>query len=101
MHPSYTFSAKLWIYSGEGAWYFITLPAEYAAEIKTLVSDWNKKGFRSIKVKVSIGNIAWDTSIFPDSKSNSYLLPIKKEIRTKLSIQSGDDLKVSIELKDM
>src|SRR5690348_13453150 len=101
MGLSYTFSAKLWMYSGEGAWYFVTLPKEYATEIKTLSSDWKNKGFGSVRVKANIGNIKWDTSIFPDNKIKSYLLPIKKEVRKKLNINDGDELKVTIELSDM
>jgi hypothetical protein len=92
---SYTINEEIWLYPGHGAWHFITLPVEYAQEIKILANPI-KKGFGSIKVSVTIGTLTWDTSIFPDSKSKSYLLPLKKEVRLKCKLQPGDKVKVSI-----
>lgn len=72
----------------------MTLPKDKATEIKALTGSLRRNGFGSVKVAVSIGGIQWWTSIFPDSKSNSYLLPIKKEIRNKLNVNAGDVLNV-------
>lgn len=101
MSPTYTFAAKLWMYSGVGAWYFVTLPREYAAEIKLLTSDGHTRGFGSIKVAVTIGSITWKTSIFPDKKSESYLLPVKKDVRVQLKIEEGDMVDICIELESV
>jgi hypothetical protein len=96
--PTYTFKTALWKYPGDGAWYFITVPGEFAGEIRTLAPPLTK-GFGSIKVTAAVNGTAWQTSIFPDKKSGSYLMPVKKEIRAKLQIGDGDELDVSVTLE--
>ncbi len=70
-----TFTAPCWLYSGKGAWYFVTLPAESAAEItyfsKTL-NGGKRAGWGSVRVTVQVGKTIWQTSLFPDSKNKSY-----------------------------
>jgi len=41
----------------------------------------SERGFGSIKVSARIGKTQWESSIFPDKSSGSYLLPIKKSVR--------------------
>jgi hypothetical protein len=95
----YRFKARLWVYSGEGAWYFVTLPQDYANEIKELIG--REPGFGSIKVTACIGEAEWQTSIFPDKKRHSYLLPIRKEIRSKLGIDTEDEVDVVLVIKNV
>lgn len=97
MALTYAFNEELWQYHGNSAWYFITLPVEYAGEIKQ-ISTTIKRGFGSVKVSATIGKTVWNTSIFPDLSSKSYLLPIKKEIRTKNDLQVGKKAKVEISI---
>lgn len=99
MALTYTFDEELWLYSGEGAWYFITLPNEYAVELKSIASQ-SMRGFGSIKVRATIGKTTWDTSLFPDVKSKSYLLPIKKEIRVSNILIPGDKPHVELIIKE-
>ena len=40
-----------------------------------------------MKVQVMVGYITRDTSIFPDNKSECYLLPIKVNIRKELQLK--------------
>jgi hypothetical protein len=96
----YSFSAKLWLYSGEGAWYFITLPKEYAKEIKSLITA-PRKGFGSLRVKAQIGSTTWTTSIFPDKKTSSYLLPVKKEVRAENNLRIDETVKVRLRIVDL
>lgn len=97
MDGSYAFTAKLWIYGFPEAasWYFLTVPQEYAEEIKARTSDY-RRGFGSVRVTATIGSSTWQTSIFPDNKSGSYLLPVKKEVRAKEGMQDGDEPHVVI-----
>ena len=88
------FIAPLWVYSGPTAWHFITLPQEDAEQIKFFVKTPN--GFGSVRVRAQIGESVWKTSIFPDRSSNSYLLPIKAEIRKRESLSEGDRVQVSL-----
>lgn len=93
----FKFSAQVWVYPGvKASWYFVTVPSDITSDIKELNLDSN--GFGSIKVNVTINDSAWSTSIFPDSKSSSYLLPIKKDIRKINDIKSGDIVKITLTL---
>lgn len=74
---------------------FVTLPKDLADDIKSLGLGAHK-GFGSIKVRISIGDQTWDTSIFPSSKTGSYDLPIKKDVRQKLGVEVGDELNVKL-----
>jgi hypothetical protein len=49
---------------------------------------------------ISIGQIKWQTSIFPDSKSKGYLLPIKKSVRIAAKIFEGQVVDFEIEISD-
>jgi len=80
--PSYAFQAELWLYQGEAGWHFLTLPAEVADQIAE-ISPAARKAFGSVKVTAEVKGHVWQTSLFPDSKSASYLLPVKKAVRDK------------------
>lgn len=101
MNHTYTFTAELWKYPGNGAWYFVLLPKEYSNEIKTLTQGWPNKGFGTIKLEATIKDMVWDTSVFPDKKSGTYMMPVKKEVRTKLQLNDGDELNVSIKVDNI
>lgn len=92
---NYDFTAELWEYPGEGAWFFICLPKAYTAEIKE-VAEEAKRGFGSVRVTVTIGSSTWQTSIFPDKQSGAYLLPVKKAIRQKQKLTAGSKASVSL-----
>ena len=94
------FQANLWEWQGKGAWCFITLPPEYYNEIKSVGSSY-KKGFGSVRVEVIVGSSTWNTSVFPDTKSKSYILPMKKEIRKAEKLEVGSAVQVLLKIKDM
>ena len=95
MALDYTFKSTLWIYPGNAAWHFITVPKQYSNEINSITKDI-ARGFGSVKVKVRISDVIWNTSVFPDKNSGCYILPIKKEIRKNCSLLAGDEVEVSI-----
>jgi hypothetical protein len=94
----YEFSSKVWVYpSIKASWYFISVPVNMSEEIKA--SNYlYKRGFGSLKTSAKIHNMEWDTSIFPDSKTNSYLLPIKKLVRDTCGIKDGDTVSIVLKL---
>lgn len=92
----YTLRSKVWVYPGMNAWRFIGIPEKEGKEIKKKYGT-HAKGWGSLPVSVTIGNTTWDTSIFPDKKSGSYLLPLKAKIRKAEDI--ADDATVSYTLR--
>jgi len=99
----FSFDAELWEHSGPAAWYFVSLPEEIADEIDDAYGG-AAGGFGSVRVDVRIGTTAWSTSIFPDRKRGTYLLPIKKAVRVAERLSDGSpvrvDLTVSVSVVD-
>jgi Domain of unknown function (DUF1905) len=95
---SFPFTSQLWKYSGESAWHFITLPLDVSARIKFLQNG--RRGFGAVRVLATVGSSQFETSVFPDSKSGCYLLPVKASIRKAEKIGHGDEVSCLIELRD-
>jgi hypothetical protein len=92
---TFEFTADLWRYTGEAAWYFVTLPHDIADDIDEITRD-ARRGFGSVRVEVTVGATTWNTSIFPDTKSESFVLPVKKAVRVAEDL--GDGLPVAVVL---
>lgn len=90
-----TFTAPLWLWNGKGAWHFVTLPVDDSQIIRMAVP---RRGWGSVRVKARIGETSWATSIFPDSKSGAYLLPVKVDVRKAEGIAPGDAVEVTLAL---
>ena len=58
------------------------------------------KPFGSVAARVTLGEVAWETSLFADSKSASYLLPLKADVRRRTRIEAGDTVTLTIALAD-
>lgn len=97
-YNQYRVTARVWLYSGDAAWHFVTIPQDISTDIKSLFGD-RAKGWGSLPVEVTIGTSFWKTSIFPDKKEGGYVLPLKKEIRKKENILNGDSLNFLLEIK--
>lgn len=85
----FEFTGKVWEYSGQGSWYFLTVPQDMSEDIKAFTKHL-AKGFRTVRVSVKIGKSQWRTSLFPDKKSGTYSLPIKAAIRKAEAMKDGD-----------
>ena len=94
MIEEYKFTNELWVHSGQGAWYFLTLPKDIAQQIRFICD--RVPGFGTVRVKAVIGKSEWKTSLFPDNRSGSFLLPVKHEIRKKAGISAGERVTVKL-----
>lgn len=89
MSARYEFDAKLWRWDvHQGVWLFVTLPEDVTDEIDDSQSG-PRAGFGSVKVRVSIGETSWDTSIFPSQDQGGFILPIKKAVRKAEELDEG------------
>ena len=93
----HSFKAKIWVYQGKGAWHFVTLPKQAANEIR--FHNPLARGFMPIACEATIGKTSWKTSVFPDSKSRSYVLAVKADVRKVEKIKPGDAVRVTIVVK--
>lgn len=91
------FETVLWESNSDAAWVFASVPADRADEIDELVPS--KAGFGSVKVKVVIGDTSWETSLFPDKKRETFVLPVKKQVRDAQGVTIGDVVRVHLEIE--
>jgi Domain of unknown function (DUF1905) len=99
-----TFEGELWLYPGKAAWHFVTLPQAVGQQVKFFQGHGqvlNRHGFGSMRVIATIGKTAWSTSIFPDGKSGSYLLPVKADVRQKEKLARDTIVRVSLSLSEL
>ena len=91
------FTAPLWLWNGEGgSWHFITVPEEQSAEIR-FETLGTRRGFGSVRVEATIGDVTWRTSVFPQ-KAGTFLLPVKADVRRCARISAGDEVAVALDL---
>lgn len=96
------FVSELWTWEARrtDTWTFVALPPELSDEILDRAGGLTH-GFGSLKVRVRVGTTTWTTSIFPDAKRGTYVLPIKKAVRKSQSLSPGDTTEVTLELLDL
>ncbi len=91
---THRFRAELWRWP-KGNWFFLTLPFDVSDEIDDSASS-ARTGFGSVRVLVTIGSTTWATSVFPDTKAQAFVLPVKKAVRTAEGIDDGDEVDVEL-----
>jgi hypothetical protein len=89
----YKVRTKVWLW--KGAWHFANLPARPSARIRKIFGA-TARGWGSIRVRLRIGKTEWDTSLFPDRKSKTYLFAIKAAVRKAENIAAGDGITVRV-----
>jgi hypothetical protein len=95
----YSFDAEVWEHDGPAAWFFLDVPEADADEIEELFGS-RAKGFGSVRVEVAIGATRWATSLFPDNKRRTYVLPVKKEVRRAEHLVAGSVAHVDLVVVD-
>jgi hypothetical protein len=79
-------------------WHFVSVDKKQSEDIKEKYGK-HQRGFGSIRVTVTVGKTSWKTSIFPDKKSGTYVLPLKAGVRKKEGIEKGDSLSFTLEVQ--
>jgi hypothetical protein len=90
--------SEVWLYPGMAGWHFISVSKKHSEDIKKRFGA-KQRGWGSLPVTVTIGKTSWKTSIFPDKRSGTYLLPLKADVRKREGILKGDTISFSIEIK--
>ena len=89
----YNFSGKIW----NGGWFFVSLPKDISKEIRAHLK-WQEEGWGRMKATAIIKEIEWDTAIWFDTKLDTYLLPLKADIRKKARLELNDTITLSIKI---
>jgi hypothetical protein len=91
----YSFDAEVWEHHGSAAWFFVSLPEDVSDEIEERYGA-RAGGFGSVRVEVTVGTTSWRTSLFPDSKRATYVLPVKRAVRVAEGLTAGSVARVRI-----
>ncbi len=95
MPATYSFASALWEWEASASWYFVSVPEDAADDIEEQFGG-RAGGFGSIRVEVTIGSSTWRTSLFPDSKRKTYVLPVKKSVRRSEQLEVGTVAQVEL-----
>ena len=98
---SFEFTGECWLWQAEkAAWHFISLPKDKSEEIKFFNENMSHKkhGWGVVRVEATIGNATCKTSIFPQAKQGTYILPIKVAVRKKENILVGNEVAVALKI---
>ena len=94
----HVFHAQIWEHAPDepGSRHFLTLPVDVSDDVAFEAGP--RGGFGSVRVEVSIGPSTWQTSLFPDTKAGTFVLPVKKPVRHANSLRAGDSCEVRLEV---
>jgi len=91
----YSFSTKMWKHAPTGGWYFVSLPKAISKEIRENLK-WQEEGWGRMKAIAQYEEHTWETAIWFDTKADTYLLPIKAEIRKKSNLEINTSIQMNI-----
>jgi len=92
------FTGELWLHTGQGGWTFLTLPQDCAEQVRFYTGSSGGRAWGMIQVTATIGGSIWNTALWPDKVSGSFLLPVKAAVRNKEKIVAGDRAEVPLRL---
>jgi hypothetical protein len=90
------FAGRVIEWRGPSPYYFVPVPDEESADIRE-VAAMATYGWGVIPVKARIGEVAFETSLFP--KDGGYLLPLKDAVREPQGLSVGDDVTVEMTVR--
>lgn len=91
----YRFTSKPWKYNGPAAWIFVSLPHSLSKEIRE-IGQKEEAAWGRLKATAKVGRTEWQTSIWFDTKHNTYLLPLKAELRKREQVEIGKDIEIVV-----
>jgi hypothetical protein len=92
-----SFQGKVYRWAANEAFFLVSVPKDLSEEIKE-ISEGLTNGFGSLKVEATIGKTVWRTSIFPDSRSGQFDLPLKAAVRKANALEVGSVASVELEI---
>jgi hypothetical protein len=96
MAAPFAFRATVIEWRGPAPYFYAPVPAEHVDAIRR-ASRVVSYGWGVIPVEAWIGGVKFTTSLFP--KDDTYLLPIKLDVRRRAGITVGDAIDVKMSLQ--
>jgi hypothetical protein len=95
---TYRLTGRVWLHDGVAAWHFVTLPKRQTREIRLMVGGVTGRGWGSVPVTATLGRTTWRTSIFPDKKAGSFVLPLKADVRKAEGVEAGQTVEFRLDI---
>ncbi|MEI6659890.1 MAG: DUF1905 domain-containing protein [bacterium] len=99
---SFKFKSKVIVWGGNphdhSAWRFARVPERVSAKIKKMQEGRMRRGWGAVYAHALIRESEWQTSIFPDRHSATYVLPLKKSVRKAEGLYDDMEIKVSMDV---
>lgn len=96
---TYRLRAEVVIWPGhQSVWHLIHVDKKRSAEIQKK-HGMIKRGFGSIPVVAKIGRTSWNTSIFFDKRSGTYILPLNIKVRRAEALAEGDAVSLTVTIR--
>ncbi|WP_405726724.1 DUF1905 domain-containing protein [Streptomyces sp. NBC_01537] len=92
----FAFAGQVIEWRGPSPYYFVPVPDEESAGIRE-VAAMATYGWGVIPVEARIGEVVFETSLFP--KDGGYLLPVKAAVRKPQGLSVGDDVTVEMTVR--
>jgi hypothetical protein len=89
----FEFQAEVLYWRGPAPFFFAPMPAGEAAELRR-IARFVTYGWGCVPVDATVGGVTFYTALFP--KDETYLLPLKAQVRRKTGVTAGD--RVSVEM---
>ena len=93
---TFTFETRMIHWRGPAPFFFAPIPPNHSIEIRR-ISKLVTYGWGVIPVEASIGGTVFRTSLFP--RGETYLLPVKQEVRRRVGVTAGDPVSVSMTIQ--
>lgn len=90
------FAGRVIEWRGPAPYYFVPVPDDESTDIRE-VAAMASYGWGVIPVEARIGDVVFETSLFP--KDGRYLLPLKAAVRKRQGISAGDDVAVEMSVR--
>lgn len=95
----HTMSARVEVWPGETAnWHLLYLPKKEAKALREKYKG-KERGWSSLPVEAAIGKTRWRTSVFFDRRSDTYILPLKAEVRKRERLMPADKIEFSLVIR--
>lgn len=96
---TYKVTSKVVLWAGaQGNWHFAGVDGDAAKELRETYGK-SSRGFGSLPVDVVLGKTVWETSIFWDSRSKGYILPLKASVRKAEDVFAEDEIAFTIRIR--
>ena len=91
----FAFTVIPWQHTGSSGWVLVNVPHKMSNEIRKHFKR-EEQGWGRLSIIAQIKNTSWPTAIWYDTQHQTYLLPIKSEVRKKENINVGQSIEVNI-----